>query len=226
LFSPGWQLCCLSAVTLFGQLLLQQFLNSALCPDPLWDVGLSPHLRYQSLCLSQPLLSANGSSGRLACHLAPVLSLCFFTHILFTWEFGSLTHPFSRVGSVFHPHLCCQCWITVCCLFFSVLLGERLVCPGAVLDYVPGGQVEESHVVCYTHLFALQILTSSFETGWQGGFPRVKGSGCHRVQFWLMLCLLLVGRKRKKRETARGLFSQGWTCFVGCAMQDFHIRCN
>jgi hypothetical protein len=37
-----------------------------------------------------------------------------------------------------------------------------------------------------------------------------------------MLCLLLVGRRKKEREMARGLFSQGQTCLDGYAMRDFH----
>jgi hypothetical protein len=38
-----------------------------------------------------------------------------------------------------------------------------------------------------------------------------------------MLCLLLVGRKiKKKRKTARGLFSQGQTILPSFAAQDFH----
>jgi hypothetical protein len=34
-----------------------------------------------------------------------------------------------------------------------------------------------------------------------------------------------LGEKEKEkniRETARGLFSQGWTYLAGCAMWDFH----
>jgi hypothetical protein len=37
-----------------------------------------------------------------------------------------------------------------------------------------------------------------------------------------MFCTLLVGRKKKKKETARGLFSQGWKNVAGCATQDFY----
>jgi hypothetical protein len=40
-----------------------------------------------------------------------------------------------------------------------------------------------------------------------------------------MLSLLLVGRKKRERETARVVFffffPQGWTHLAGCASQDF-----
>jgi hypothetical protein len=66
----------------------------------------------------------------------------------------------------------------------------------AVLDYFPRQWVGESHVVCDAHLLILQIHASSFETSWWeklcgvgrngavwGGFPQVRGPGCHRAQF-------------------------------------------
>jgi hypothetical protein len=40
---------------------------------------LLPHPCAQLLCLSQPLLSASSSSGRLVCHPTPTLSLCCFS---------------------------------------------------------------------------------------------------------------------------------------------------
>jgi hypothetical protein len=37
-----------------------------------------------------------------------------------------------------------------------------------------------------------------------------------------MLCLLLVGRKKKRRrEMGEGLLFQGQTSFAGCATEDF-----
>jgi hypothetical protein len=64
----------------------------------------------------------------------------------------------------------------------------------------------------------------------QGGFLQVRGPGCCRV-----FCFFSKrkkerkkkerkeGRKegRKKKEKARGLFSLGQTCHIGCATQGF-----
>jgi hypothetical protein len=42
------------------------------------------------------------------------------------------------------------------------------VCPGAVLDYGPGGWVKKLHMVHDAHPFILQIHTSRSEIGWWG----------------------------------------------------------
>jgi hypothetical protein len=57
--------------------------GSTTCPalQPLGEVGLSLVLPFpcsQPLCFFRPLLGATGSSGRLACHPTPTLSLCAF----------------------------------------------------------------------------------------------------------------------------------------------------
>jgi hypothetical protein len=55
------------------------------------------------------------------------------------------------------------------------------------------------------------------------GFPQARGSGCHRVWFWLMLCLWLDGRRRREgkkkiKEKCPGVgVSWGQTCLAGCA---------
>jgi hypothetical protein len=49
-------------------------------------------------------------------------------------------------------------------MLFS-FVGVGSACPGAVLDYVPGWWVRELQAVHYTHLFILQIHTSSFGAG-------------------------------------------------------------
>jgi hypothetical protein len=85
------------------------------------------------------------------------------------------------------------------------------------------------------YLLGLQIYAGSFENGWWGemacsfsqgthwywvqaggvqiGFQWAKGPVCHRVQFYLMLYLLLFGKKKKREEKKRnkwpGAFSQG-----------------
>jgi hypothetical protein len=98
-------------------------LNSELCPrDQLWDpppaltweVSMSPPLLFS---VFMPLLISAGSwrlgvgssSGRLACHSAPYLSLCCFmsTHVrslrVRCWEIGSLLYPCSP-GQVQHSN--------------------------------------------------------------------------------------------------------------------------
>jgi hypothetical protein len=42
------------------------------------------------------------------------------------------------------------------------------ICPGAALDYVPGGRIGELHVMYVAHLLGLQIYAGSFETSWLG----------------------------------------------------------
>jgi hypothetical protein len=107
-------------------------LNAALCPRGqlhnlppalLWEVGLSPHPCSQTLYFSHTLLGASGSSGRLACHPTPTLILCCCSWVsLRVWL---LAPPLiSGEGSAFHPYLHCQCYITIRCLCFSVLLGR------------------------------------------------------------------------------------------------------
>jgi hypothetical protein len=66
---------------LVAPLLLSVFVpfpSSGVLPVPLGG-WLPPHSFSQSLCLFQSLLGASSSSGRLACHSAPALSLCYFS---------------------------------------------------------------------------------------------------------------------------------------------------
>jgi hypothetical protein len=57
--------------------------------------------------------------------------------------------------------------------------------------------------------------------GW-GSFPWVRGSGCCRVWFWLMVCLLFVKRKReRKREKQSGSFFPEQKCLAACTMPGF-----
>jgi hypothetical protein len=104
------QLCCYTAATLASHLLPLQcgaIQFSALPsvsgdqlrdppPAPLWEVGLLSHPCSQPLLLFSPLFSE--------C-LAPCPTPVFW----------------GRFSVPPHPH--CQCYITICCLCFSVLLG-------------------------------------------------------------------------------------------------------
>jgi hypothetical protein len=75
------------------------FLISAECWQLLWGVGLSP----SSLSAFMSLLTsagAGGSSGRLACHPVPALSLCYFRNMSLRVQ---LLAPPSRAGSVLYP---------------------------------------------------------------------------------------------------------------------------
>jgi hypothetical protein len=58
---------------------LRSALGSTTCPT-LGD-WLVAHSCFQPLCLSQPLVGANGSSGKLACPSTSALSLCCFTSV-------------------------------------------------------------------------------------------------------------------------------------------------
>jgi hypothetical protein len=168
-------------------------------------------------------------------------SLLFYPH-LFTessvLRVCFLAPPqFSGAGSAFHLHLHCQCWITVHCLCFSVLLESVSfcsVCPGAALYYVPGEWVGESHMVHDVQLFFLQIHTSSFGAG-QWGKVMPLFSVCKEVFYRLgvqdfsefdldwysVFCFF--GRKKKRQKWGQGgFFPQGWTHLADCATWDFH----
>jgi hypothetical protein len=127
------------------------------------------------------------------------LSSCSFTESSLEQVQCSIPHHIVSVRLQFAVYAAQFCW------------GRDSICPESVLDYVPRGWVGELgvvHVVCDAHLFILQILASSFGICWwgemvycfsqcstaSGDFSQVKGPGCHRVQFWLMLYLLLVER--------------------------------
>jgi hypothetical protein len=122
-------------------------------------------------------------------------------------------------------------------MFFSFAGGGSSVCLGAVLDYYPREWVGELHMVNYAHLFFCSFTQATLEPA--GGeklppfiqcdvmkrsFPWARGLGCYRVWFWLMFCLLLVGRIKKKKKKWLRAFSPragGWTCLPGCPVQDF-----
>jgi hypothetical protein len=116
---------------------------------------------FLPLCFSQSLLGAGGSSGRLACHLAPALSLCCFTCILlrvWCWEFGSLTHPCSlEQVQCFTPPLLLVSDYSLLFKFFWCC------CPGAVLDYFPRWSVGESCVVRDAHLLFCSFTQAPLE---------------------------------------------------------------
>jgi hypothetical protein len=106
--------------------------------------------------------------------------------------------------------------------------------------------------VCDAYLFILQIHISSLGASWRGEMQPLfsvwcgvgsafHGLGVQNVAEFdsgLMLCLLLVGKRKKrkegrkegrkeegrkkKKEMAGGLFFQGWAHLVSCAAQDFH----
>jgi hypothetical protein len=71
-FGGGWPVTC-SPLPMFSAFVLLP--TSAGCYWFFWEVGLSPHSHSQPLCLSQPLLDASSSFGRLVCHSTPALSL-------------------------------------------------------------------------------------------------------------------------------------------------------
>jgi hypothetical protein len=105
--------------------------------------------------------------GRLTCHPTHGLRLCCFSYV-HSLRVQLLVPPlFFRVGSVFHPHLHCCCWITIHCLCFSVLFGGDSIYPVAALDYVPGEDGWEGSHSWYMMLtlFVLQIHASSFIAG-------------------------------------------------------------
>jgi hypothetical protein len=66
-------------------------------------------------------------------------------------------------------------------------------------------------------------------SGVWGGFPQIRGLGCCRVRFWLMLYLLLIerGQKRVGGETARTFFPRAdmpcWLCHTRIFLA---VRCN
>jgi hypothetical protein len=77
------------------------------------------------------------------------------------------------------------------------------------------GWVGESHMVCDAYLFIsfyrftqAALKLASGEKALRG-FPWVRYPVCHRVQFWLMLCLLLVGGKKKRNMW--GLYFPRWS---------------
>jgi hypothetical protein len=121
-------------------------------------------------------------------------------------------------------------------MLFSFVGGGNSICPGAALEYVPRWWVGKSCVVHVALLFVLKVYASIFGTSWWGemvchishhsgewgGFPQVSGPGYHRVQFLLILCLLLIETK-KERETTKGLFSPGQIRPDGCAAPRFSL---
>jgi hypothetical protein len=130
-------------------------LNAALCPrgqlqDPppalIWEVGLSSHPHSQPLCLSKPLLSASGCSGKLPCYPTPMLSLC--------------SQPCSP-GQVHHSTptstVCVRLQFAVC---FSVLLGGGFSPPWDALHYFPGCG-SWSHMWCMMLTFSFCNFTQA-----------------------------------------------------------------
>jgi hypothetical protein len=93
-------------------------------PALLWEVGLSPNSHSQPLWLFQPLLGASLTPlGGWLITPPPFSAFVAFPEFIH-WQFCDLPpSPFSWAGSVFHPHLCCWCYITIFSLCFSVLFG-------------------------------------------------------------------------------------------------------
>jgi hypothetical protein len=58
--------------------------------------------------------------------------------------------------------------------------------------------------------------------GMWGSFPQVRGPGCCRVQFWLMLYLLFIERRKTREKWPRAFFP-GQTCPVDFAMLKFSL---
>jgi hypothetical protein len=202
------QLCYPTAATLFGWLLPQQgwviqfwVLPSVSWdqlwdppPAPLWEVSLSPYPCFQSL-----LLFPHSFTESLALRvqlLAPP--------------------PLSQADSVFHPHLFDQCYITICYLCFAVLLGAGR---GISLPRSSAGLCSQGTGKGVGHGMWCSLVYSadSCKQLWSQlegkngmllllarcsirGFPCIRGPGCHRVWFWLMLYLLLAEGKKWKRN--------------------------
>jgi hypothetical protein len=109
----------------------------------LLEVDLFPHSLSQPLCLSQALLGVGCSSGKLACHSASALSLCFFMHKSLSFqhsEFGSLSHSWS-LGQVQHSTptstVSVRFQFAVYVFSFVVGAGGGVSLPGAALSYFP-----------------------------------------------------------------------------------------
>jgi hypothetical protein len=128
---------------------------------------------------------------------------------------------FSEAGSVFYPipTVGGRLQNTVYAFLFCLGVGGIQSVQGLSWIMFPGGWVGESLVMCGSHLLGLQIYVSSFETGLWGemaccfsqdrhslglgsawrGISRLStgwGPGCHRVQFYLMLYLVLFEDKK------------------------------
>jgi hypothetical protein len=121
----------------------------------------------QLLYLSWPLLSVSSSSGGLACHATPTLSLHCFSHIhslrVWHWKFSFLPHPCSP-GQFQHstPTSAVGAILQFTVYAFQFCWCGKFICLGAALDYVPGVWIGDLNMVHYAHLFILQIHTSSF----------------------------------------------------------------
>jgi hypothetical protein len=76
-------------------------------------------------------------------------------------------------------------------------------------------------MVCDAHLFILQIHTNSFGTHWQEEMMQCRGSIMSQSLILIDALPLLVGKRKKKRETARRLFSQGRICLAGFVVRHF-----
>jgi hypothetical protein len=107
-----------------------------------WLVTL---LLFSPLCLTWLLLGAGCSSGRLACHPAPTLSLCCFTCALVHWEFDPESLApwpspvlWGRFSVPAPPPLSVLDYSSLF-IFFNFAGEGGSVCPGAALDYFSRG---------------------------------------------------------------------------------------
>jgi hypothetical protein len=177
------------------------------------------------------------NSGRMAFCLTPALSVCSLSHPCLQ---SLAPHPTPTLWDWFSfpyfPH--CQ-WLVIFTVYVvQFCSGEGgSICLHVLLDYVPRSVCDawcSSVGLAYSHR---QIWNQTRKGKWWTavpnavahwdcvqnsgeyvGFPQVKGLVCHRVQFCLILCLLLF--EKEKGETARS-FSQGRHTLVAVLPWDF-----